>query len=108
MAVFSLEWYSQCWALELGRRVLPASPNSFIHVSAPPHIPCIYMIQSDIFAVEVATLLLTVLGFVVGLSLSFRSSTAYERYIPSSINLSSQNPNVDLDTPKVARRGAHS
>lgn len=32
-------------------------------------------------AVGVSTLLLTVLGFVVGLSLSFRSSTAYERYI---------------------------
>lgn len=28
----------------------------------------------------VNTLLLTVLGFVVGLALSFRSTTAYERY----------------------------
>jgi ion channel-forming bestrophin family protein len=28
----------------------------------------------------VANVLLTVLGFVVGLALSFRSSTAYERY----------------------------
>ena len=31
-------------------------------------------------AVSVNTLLLTVLGFVVGLALSFRSTTAYERY----------------------------
>lgn len=30
---------------------------------------------------SVDSVLLTVLGFVVGLSLSFRSSTAYERYI---------------------------
>lgn len=30
--------------------------------------------------VEVSTLLLTVLGFIVGLALSFRTSTAYERY----------------------------
>lgn len=30
--------------------------------------------------VEVSNILLTVLGFVVGLALSFRSSTAYERY----------------------------
>lgn len=29
---------------------------------------------------EVSTLLLTVLGFIVGLALSFRTSTAYERY----------------------------
>jgi putative membrane protein len=30
--------------------------------------------------VVVSNVLLTVLGFVVGLALSFRSSTAYERY----------------------------
>ena len=29
----------------------------------------------------VSTLMLTVLGFVVGLALSFRSSSAYERYM---------------------------
>lgn len=34
----------------------------------------------NIFTVGVNTLLLTVLGFVVGLALSFRSTTAYERY----------------------------
>lgn len=33
------------------------------------------------YPLEVNPLLLTVLGFVVGLSLSFRSATAYERYI---------------------------
>jgi putative membrane protein len=31
--------------------------------------------------VSVSTILLTVLGFVVGLALSFRSSTAYERLV---------------------------
>ena len=31
--------------------------------------------------VGVNSILLTVLGFVVGLGLSFRSSTAYERYV---------------------------
>ncbi|EKD14505.1 uncharacterized protein L3040_000036 [Drepanopeziza brunnea f. sp. 'multigermtubi'] len=37
-------------------------------------------ISQWIFDLGVNTVLLTVLGFVVGLSLSFRSSTAYERY----------------------------
>jgi len=37
-------------------------------------------LQQLMSIVGVNTLLLTVLGFVVGLSLSFRSSTAYERY----------------------------
>lgn len=32
------------------------------------------------YAVEIGSVLLTVLGFVVGMGLSFRSSTAYERY----------------------------
>jgi predicted membrane chloride channel (bestrophin family) len=31
--------------------------------------------------VIVSSVLLTVLGFVVGLALSFRSSSAYERYV---------------------------
>lgn len=34
-------------------------------------------------AVGIDNILLTVLGFVVGLALSFRSSTAYERYDPA-------------------------
>lgn len=33
------------------------------------------------FDMAVDSVLLTVLGFVVGMSLSFRSATAYERYI---------------------------
>lgn len=33
-----------------------------------------------VHSLEVSTLLLTVLGFVVGLAISFRTSTAYERY----------------------------
>lgn len=38
------------------------------------------VISELVYPLEVSTVLLTVLGFVVGLSLSFRSSTAYERY----------------------------
>ncbi|KAF8854540.1 UPF0187-domain-containing protein [Acephala macrosclerotiorum] len=37
-------------------------------------------ISKFVFPLAVNTVLLTVLGFVVGLALSFRSSTAYERY----------------------------
>jgi ion channel-forming bestrophin family protein len=37
-------------------------------------------ISRYVYALVVNTVLLTVLGFVVGLGLSFRSSTAYERY----------------------------
>ncbi|CRG88613.1 UPF0187 protein [Talaromyces islandicus] len=40
-------------------------------------ITCISII---VYPLEVSSILLTVLGFVVGLALSFRSSTAYERY----------------------------
>ena len=47
------------------------------HVSFSRFIGCCYVL---IVIVAVDSLLLTVLGFVVGLSLSFRSSTAYERY----------------------------
>lgn len=39
------------------------------------------LISERVFTLSVDSVLLTVLGFVVGLSLSFRSSTAYERYI---------------------------
>ncbi|RPA99079.1 UPF0187-domain-containing protein [Choiromyces venosus 120613-1] len=38
------------------------------------------VISEKVHSLAVDSLLLTVLGFVVGLSLSFRSSTAYERY----------------------------
>ncbi|KFY59432.1 hypothetical protein V496_05693 [Pseudogymnoascus sp. VKM F-4515 (FW-2607)] len=41
---------------------------------------CITCVSKFVTSLGVDTLLLTVLGFVVGLSLSFRSSTAYERY----------------------------
>ena len=37
-------------------------------------------VSQFIFELKVSTLLLTVLGFVVGLAISFRTSTAYERY----------------------------
>ncbi|KAH0613851.1 uncharacterized protein H6S33_005737 [Morchella sextelata] len=39
------------------------------------------VISQKVYSLQVDSVLLTVLGFVVGLSLSFRSSTAYERYI---------------------------
>ncbi|KAL2073067.1 hypothetical protein VTL71DRAFT_10391 [Oculimacula yallundae] len=41
---------------------------------------CITCISRFVHSLAVNTLLLTVLGFVVGLALSFRSTTAYERY----------------------------
>ncbi|KAL5323875.1 hypothetical protein ACEPPN_008417 [Leptodophora sp. 'Broadleaf-Isolate-01'] len=41
---------------------------------------CITCISMFVYKLAVNTLLLTVLGFVVGLALSFRSTTAYERY----------------------------
>lgn len=42
--------------------------------------------------VGISSLLLTVLGFVVGLSLSFRSSTAYERYKNAHLALPYSDP----------------
>lgn len=41
----------------------------------------ITVISKNVYELKVNNVLLTVLGFVVGLALSFRSSTAYERYI---------------------------
>lgn len=41
---------------------------------------CITCISVFVFPLTVNSLLLTVLGFVVGLALSFRSTSAYERY----------------------------
>jgi len=40
----------------------------------------ITVISEYVYPLTVDTLLLTVLGFVVGLAISFRTSTAYERY----------------------------
>lgn len=40
----------------------------------------ITVISMKVYMLSVDSVLLTILGFVVGLSLSFRSSTAYERY----------------------------
>lgn len=40
----------------------------------------ITVISKKVHDLSIASVLLTILGFVVGLSLSFRSSTAYERY----------------------------
>ncbi|XEV04967.1 hypothetical protein FSHL1_010254 [Fusarium sambucinum] len=40
----------------------------------------ITVISKKVYDLSVNSVLLTILGFVVGLSLSFRSSTAYERY----------------------------
>ncbi|KAF5969486.1 UPF0187 domain-containing protein [Fusarium bulbicola] len=40
----------------------------------------ITLIHKQVHDISVDSVLLTILGFVVGLSLSFRSSTAYERY----------------------------
>lgn len=53
-------------------------------------------ISEFVYELGINSVLLTVLGFVVGLALSFRSSTAYERYAEgtkywSSLNLASRN-----------------
>lgn len=53
-------------------------------------------ISRFVYPLKVNTVLLTVLGFVVGLGLSFRSSTAYERYAEgarywSTLSLASRN-----------------
>jgi predicted membrane chloride channel (bestrophin family) len=52
--------------------------------------------NSSRFVVSVNSVLLTITGFVVGLGLSFRGSTAYERYMEgrkywAQIMLASQN-----------------
>jgi putative membrane protein len=58
------------------------SHNLHLQIRARPSVPLTGSLNpsTDILLVSVNQLLLTVLGFVVGLALSFRSSTAYERY----------------------------
>jgi putative membrane protein len=40
----------------------------------------ITLISEFVFPLKISSLLLTILGFVVGMAISFRTSTAYERY----------------------------
>jgi putative membrane protein len=40
----------------------------------------ITLISEFVYPLKISSLLLTILGFVVGLAISFRTSTAYERY----------------------------
>jgi hypothetical protein len=73
-------------------RILGHTDYLYTHESPPTYVPTIIaripwpsqrftlILTAEYYIVDVNTLLLTVLGFVVGLSLSFRSSTAYERY----------------------------
>ncbi|KAH6898232.1 Bestrophin, RFP-TM, chloride channel-domain-containing protein [Thelonectria olida] len=78
----------------------------------------ITVISKKVHKLDVDSVLLTILGFVVGLSLSFRSSTAYERYAEGrrfwgSLTLASQalgrtfwihtkdDPNPDRDNREV-------
>lgn len=56
----------------------------------------ITMVCEKVYELKVSNLLLTVLGFVVGLAISFRTSSAYERYSEgrrywSQLHLVSQN-----------------
>lgn len=56
----------------------------------------ITVISKMVYPLNVSNLLLTVLGFVVGLAISFRTSSAYERYTEgrkywSQLQLVSQN-----------------
>jgi putative membrane protein len=51
-----------------------------MHGSVFPKMILPLTVSEFIYPLAVSTLLLTVLGFVVGLAISFRTSTAYERY----------------------------
>ncbi|KAG8631413.1 hypothetical protein KVT40_000553 [Elsinoe batatas] len=64
--------------LRLHGSVMPAMliPLTFMGAWAT----AIRLISAYVYSLAVNTVLLTVLGFVVGLALSFRSTTAYERY----------------------------
>ncbi|KAI9727224.1 MAG: hypothetical protein M1834_008484 [Cirrosporium novae-zelandiae] len=80
--------------LRLHGSVLPAMIVPLLFVGA--WSTCITCISKFFYELSVYYLLLTVLGFVVGLSLSFRNSTAYERYSEgrkywASLNLVARN-----------------
>jgi putative membrane protein len=67
--------------MRLHGSVLPKMiiPLTFVGVWATV-ITCITQLKISPHSLGVNSILLTVLGFVVGLALSFRSTTAYERY----------------------------
>lgn len=75
-----MEYHHSKWPtfLRLRGSVLPKMliPLTFVGAWATA-ITCIHKLVHDI---SIESVLLTVTGFVVGLALSFRSSTAYERY----------------------------
>ncbi|OAA41761.1 UPF0187 domain membrane protein [Metarhizium rileyi] len=64
--------------LRLRGSILPYMIFPLLFVAA--WASCITFISRHVQHIGVSQVLLTVLGFVVGLSLSFRNSTAYERY----------------------------
>ncbi|KAG0128279.1 Bestrophin, RFP-TM, chloride channel-domain-containing protein [Tuber indicum] len=64
--------------MRLHGSILPSLVMPILFVAA--WATTITVISERVHSLAVDSLLLTVLGFVVGLSLSFRSSTAYERY----------------------------
>jgi len=65
--------------LQLHGSILPKMILPLLAVAAwASWITCVHMLTK--VSLGINPLLLTVLGFVVGLGLSFRSSTAYERY----------------------------
>ncbi|PWW73665.1 UPF0187-domain-containing protein [Tuber magnatum] len=64
--------------MRLHGSILPSLVAPILFVAAWATV--ITFINERVHRLAVDSLLLTVLGFVVGLSLSFRSSTAYERY----------------------------
>ncbi|KAH0594549.1 hypothetical protein MHUMG1_07900 [Metarhizium humberi] len=64
--------------LRLRGSILPYMIFPLLFVAA--WASCVTIISRRVYHIGVSQVLLTVLGFVVGLSLSFRNSTAYERY----------------------------
>jgi uncharacterized protein YacL len=65
----------------------------------------ITLISEHVYKLKVSNLLLTVLGFVVGLAISFRTSSAYERVsYPLLITPPILAWNITTNTLKVHRR----
>ncbi|XMA08945.1 hypothetical protein WAI453_001736 [Rhynchosporium graminicola] len=68
-----LPYFMRIYGSVLPRMILPV-------LAVGAWATCITCISEFVYPLAVQNILLTVLGFVVALSLSFRSSTAYDRY----------------------------
>jgi predicted membrane chloride channel (bestrophin family) len=84
MGVACQNWFFLYFLLAAGPQLCVYSQDTSVIVSLVSDIPIFLLVdqRSRICStVGISSTLLTVLGFVVALSLSFRSSTAYERYM---------------------------